>query len=202
MAERQIDKAREAGAPADPTPQESTNESPPVSATTAPTPPSPSAPQPWPHEGSYVRYAMEAGKSFTGSDIGWRAFANASWRYHDGDWTGACDGVVYEGGNATPVHRTYTAAHPPHWPLFDTRSPPAVGEPVQVWILGTCAIGNDTHVFVGGNATTFRAQDESPPFAFSTTWSRSSGLVLSWSETRSGLAPTHDVGWLTATDAP
>lgn len=177
----------------------------------APTPtPTPSTPaaQPWPHEGSYVRYTMERLREFTGtSEQWWHAYANASWTYHDGDWSGSCDGMIYDHTNpynltVVPVHRDYVASSPPHWPPFDTRTPPAVGENVTTWFLSTCAITNATHPFAGGNATTFRASEDDPPFAFRSTWSRETGLVLDWWDQRYGLAPSLNRGGLVATDAP
>lgn len=180
---------------------------PPPSTPTATPPAGTPAPVTWPHEGSFARYNVDVGRSFTGSSQSWRAIANASWTYHDGDWHGTCDATIWDnldgkGVKESHTHRTYSAEHPPHWPLLDTRTPPAVGEQVNAWLLDVCDITSESHTFVGGDATTYRAADDRAPYAFSTTWSRATGLVTGWSATRSGLAPTHNVGTLVATDAP
>lgn len=198
--------------PTEATPTRAHTPTPPPSSTPTPAPPTPTsptppAPTPWPHEGSFVIYTMEHSRSFTGSDQWYRSYANATWTYQAGDWRGTCEGTIYDHRdprtlNVTTVHRAYTASSPPHWPIFDTRTPPAVGQNVTTWFLDTCAIVNETHTFAGGNATTFRAGEESMPFAFNTTWSRASGLVLTWTDARYGLAPNVNVGHLVATDAP
>lgn len=203
MAERQIDQARESSAP-----QESTRDAPPNPSPSASPSPSPRpAPTPWPHEGSHVRYTMEGSKSFTGSTQGWEWHANASWTYHAGDWHGTCSGTFHDhadGGapRVTTFARTYEASHPPHWPILDTTAPPPVGGNVTAWTLRECGIVNETHTFVGAQGGAFHASDDAAPDSFSTTWSRATGLVLTWGAIHGGLAPSGEEGRLVDTDAP
>src|SRR5581483_5816432 len=119
------------------------------------TPPAPSpSPPSWPREGSFVSYTLHEGQSFAGSTQEWESFANVTWTYHDGDWRGVCDGERHDRSDGvtwsnTTLHASFTAAHPPHWPPFDTRAPPAPGEPVTVWYVRGCGLVNETRTFAG-----------------------------------------------------
>lgn len=140
-------------------------------------------------------------------------WANASWTYANGDWTGTCEGkrVARDGGgtwdNAT-LFRTFTAADPPHWPLFDTLALPDVGENVTVWNLYECGIGSMPLPYRGPATETWNGRTI-PSYAagfndgyarrVETEWSQTSGLVLWWDQaTRFTSADLR----LTATDAP
>lgn len=189
----------------------------PTPSASPPTPPPPPPPPPpaWPREGSYVSYSTRTSQSFAGSDQQWKTYANATWTYHDGDWRGECRSTTYDDsdgdGNITIVNETttYSAATPPHWPLFDTRSPPAEGELVDTWYLRGCTIEKDEWYFRGadtheGVATYLASSNpDEPPYDFKTEWSQESGLVLYWSKYRfMTSAPFSTVGELTSTDAP
>lgn len=149
-------------------------------------------------------------QSFSGTDQGWKSWANASWRYSNGDWRGTCvkhtrgtdvDGEEYDRTETF----TYSASDPPHWPIFNTRDPPDVGEPVTTWTLRGCTIDEDEWPYRGladGYHSASSNPDE-PPFDFRTKWSARSGLVTEWSLVRyMTQAPFSSVGRLTATDAP
>lgn len=189
---------------------------PPPTAPASPTPPAPApaspspSPQPWPREGSHVSYESNVSQSFSGSDQGWRSWANATWTYRSGDWTGVCvRHTVGTDAEGKPYERTetftYRASSPPHWPILNTRSPPAVGEDVRTWTLRGCTIENSTWPYrgiVGGYHMASSNPDE-PPYDFRTTWSTKSGLVVEWSLQRyMTQAPFSSVGRLTSTDAP
>ena len=193
--------------------------SPPV-ATPTPTPPPPTPPTPeaWPREGSHVKYEVQKRQSFSGTEQGHRMYANLTWTFSGGDWRGECVGQTYstdaEGVETVREERvTYSAASPPHWPLFNTRNPPAVGEEVTTWTARGCTLDQDTWPFRGaGTATvdgrtveTYRASanPDEPPYAFDTEWSKKTGLVLEWHLQRyMTQAPFSHEGRLVSTDAP
>ncbi|HUR68908.1 MAG TPA: hypothetical protein VM370_06645 [Candidatus Thermoplasmatota archaeon] len=142
----------------------------PTSPTPSPSPPPTPSARPWPVKGSFVRVHVAGPESE----------AAALWTYSGKDWSGRCE---RDGEDPVP----YTSKDPPHWPLFDTRSPPPEGESVKVWYLEGCSIVNRTATYSGG----FAAQASS----FETTWDSATGLVLSWDA-------DGDRGRLVATDAP
>ncbi|HET6405493.1 MAG TPA: hypothetical protein VFH78_12675 [Candidatus Thermoplasmatota archaeon] len=178
--------------------------------TSAPTP----APTAWPREGSHVSYAMRESQSFSGSDQQWRTYANVTWTYADGDWRGECVATTHDdsdGDGRVEVReerRTLSASSPPHWPLFNTRDVPAVGEPVTTWRMDGCDIeseewpyrGTDTHA--GAPTHLAASNPDEPPYDFRTEWSEKTGLVMHWSKYRyMTSAPYSTVGELTSTDA-
>jgi hypothetical protein len=127
-------------------------------------------------------------------------YANATWTYHDGDWTGSCsqqDDSWWQSNDTwynTTTTFAYSPQHPPHWPPFDTKSPPAVGQNLTTWFLSGCAIQSSTNMYNGtGTASTtvngapttvptFTAVEYPTyaPYSFSSAWRQDSGLVLSW----------------------
>src|SRR5581483_7370248 len=191
-----------------PAPGPAPSPTPPPPAPRPSTPPAPSpSPPSWPREGSFVSYTLHEGQSFAGSTQEWESFANVTWTYHDGDWRGVCDGERHDRSDGvtwsnTTLHASFTAAHPPHWPPFDTRAPPAPGEPVTVWYVRGCGLVNETRTFAGPAQATvpapggaravdaYRATGDptDEPFSFQTEWSSTTGLVLSWSWARGGSA--------------
>jgi hypothetical protein len=114
------------------------------------------------------------------------------------------------------MHADFTPAHPPHWPPFDTRTPPAAGQDVTVWHVRGCILTSETRTFAGSAQATvttssgaravdaYRAVGDPAdmPFSFQTTWSARTGLVLDWDWARSGSAPHAFSGRITDTDAP
>jgi hypothetical protein len=198
-------------APTPPSPSPSPSPNPAPSPTPPPTAPSPPPTPTWPREGSTVSYTIESGKGFT--DYGEDVYANATWRYHDGDWRGSCDAQVhqqFEDGNGawtynnSTFHVDYTPANPPHWPLFDTTSPPAVGGDVLVWSMEGCTIVNETMVYNGTATTpewgtTHTAHDtdiaEQNYSSFRTWWRTDTGLVDAWSW---GRLHSYSIGHLTS----
>lgn len=217
--------------PATPTPVASTPPPPPPSPTPpapSPTPPPPSptpptpAPAAWPHEGSYVRYAATASRSSYDGGYQQRDRAEATWTFTNGDWRGTCaiqtsEYVSHRGWENRTGTRAYSPASPPHWPLFDTRSPPAQGEAVTVWYLDGCLPTSEEGDFAGTDteATTRNGQPAqaatyvavepagSEMQDLRTEWSRASGLVLTWSYQRMGSSMTATfAGHLVDTDAP
>lgn len=196
--------------------------------TPAPTPAPAPAPAPtpaptpvaWPVEGSYVRYAVEGGQSIPST------FTNASrvvasWVYRDGDWRGSCEGTYAHDWNDADqpdrtgtLSRTYRASAPPHWPLFDTKTPGAAGSPVTAWVLSDCDIVTENLVYetVGrtqgirnGQLVTTDAHFAVEPADASgysdhrTAWDTDTGLVLWWQIQHSKSGTT---GRLLDTDAP
>lgn len=131
-------------------------------------------------------------------------WANASWTYTNGDWHGACDEQTYSytwSSYQTPDwhnstrHVVYDAAHPPHWPPFDTTTPPAAGSTLKTWYLQGCTIeAVDFQVFAGTDSEpvsvngqtrtvpTFLATDthDGSPNDFHSEWRRDTGLVVMW----------------------
>lgn len=209
-----------------PTPPPPSSTPPPPAPTPTPSPPTPTpsptpAPQAWPHEGSYVKYRIDSGGSAPDGSWSERTQATASWTYHNGDWTGSCEGTHAEywafndSWTNSTRHASYTAAHPPHWPPFDTKTPPAVGQPVVGWGLSGCAIekkdydldftGSESEpVIRNGQAAlvaTYKAESpaDSVPRSFVTEWMRESGLVAYW---HWQYHYAHDFGDLIDTDAP
>lgn len=196
---------------------------PPPATPPPPVTPPPARPAPWPVEGSRVSYAATASR--LGNDGGYEriVYANASWTYRDGDWTGTCTADVHERvAQAGWTHRTatraYTAESPPHWPLFNTRSPPAAGGAVQAWYLEGCAIEHADGMVYAGTDTEAVIRDGQPVLvathvavapetagsqSFRTEWSSERGLVLAWDWTRwSGAMSSRFEGRLVQTDAP
>ena len=129
-----------------------------------------------------------------------RTYANATWTFTNGDWRGTCDGTRYEQfrdqpETATPIHRDFVASSPPHWPIFNTQSPPAAGGEVEAWFLKGCFIQSLERRYVGTDteattvngaprtANTHAAEDwdDGSPDDFRTEWSRAEGLVVYWS---------------------
>ena len=163
-------------------------------------------------QGSFVGYQDFYGTSAPDGSWFREERANASWRFADGDWTGACDVNIVEhwAWNGTwddrTEHAVYTAAHPPHWPPFDSTDPPAVGSWLSTWFLDGCTIthtdwidaGTSTaNVTVNGHAqpvATFVATDthDGSPNDFRSDWRQDSGLVVSWHWSQSNTA--HDGG--------
>lgn len=203
------------------TPPPPTATTPPPTATTPTTPAQP-PPAAWPREGSYVKYYVENRQSFSGSPQGWEKYANLTWTYTNGDWRGVCEGdnhATDHNGVTTVEHFRveYTASDPPHWPLFNTRNVPAVGEEVEAWNTRACRIESETWTYMGTETheasvngqvrtvPTHRAQsvESDMPFNYRTEWSTSTGLVLYWSHSRSpSQAPSSATGQLIDTDAP
>jgi hypothetical protein len=203
---------------------------PPVSSpppTAGPPPPSPSpappptpAPSPapapaWPHEGSYVSYTDESHTGCPNGCYQQDVYANATWTYHDGDWSGTCDQQMHQWwqGNDTwyntTQHFVYSAAKPPHWPLFDTTNPPAKGGNVTAWLLNGCRIESRGMVYNGTvvskeygqvNEATDTPEAEANYSDFLSWWSPRTGLVDAWSWY--ALEATAMWGHLTRTDAP
>lgn len=177
----------------------------------SPTPTSPTPAQAWPHEGSFVKYSTDSGASAPDGSWWQRSFTNVTWTYTNGDWHGVCDGTrtdhYGEQVNVTTLHATYSASHPPHWPITDTRSPPAVGEPVTGWSVDECNINKlDYDLLYHGPSTenglpTFTAvsPQDGVPREYSTEWRQGSGLVVTWMWQHHY---SHEAGRLTATDAP
>lgn len=204
-----------------PTPSEPTPPSPtPPPPSTPPTPPPPSTtpppPQPatWPREGSHVSYAMRSGWSIPDGTGGGVTYANVTWTYTNGDWRGACSWQSYERSDWTdPEWRNttgetvFSASSPPHWPPFNTKNPPAVGERVTVWHLDGCTIESRDMIYSGVQDSRWgRVHDaddervaEENYSDYDAVWDPETGLVLQWSWARrnSGLS-----GVVTSTDAP
>jgi hypothetical protein len=167
-----------------------------------------------------VTYRIDSGSSVPDGSGFERVFANASWTFTQGDWHGTCDAHViswYEfhepQWNNSTYHVVYDAAHPPHWPLFDTTTPPAVGATVTGWYLQGCGIESNTYDFVfrgsdalsvpghAGPLATYNATspDDGVPRDHRTQWLQGSGLVvyalMQWHY-------SHAWTELTGTDAP
>lgn len=218
--------------PAGPTP--STPPPPPPASTTPPSPtPTPPPPPPtptptptptaWPRDGSFVTIAIEGRQSFSGTDQGWTQTARATWTYRDGDWHGACEGTRTsrdaEGQTTTTTFsHAFTASDPPHWPLFNTKTPPVLGEDVDTSFMSGCAIEQEAYTYRGPDTepatvsgaprvarTHVATSDEGDiPYDFRTEWSQTTGLVLTWSKVRGygTQAPWSTSGRLVDTDAP
>ena len=195
--------------PPEPTPAPTPAPTPPPTPTPTPPPPTPTPPPPaWPREGSRVTVRGDAGESIP-STFNNRSTWEATWTYRDGDWHGTCSGswehTWYNGTvERGSFSRALEASDPPHWPLFNTRSPPAVGEEMTVWIMWDCRITQERMVYAGtedGGAVHLATEpDEASPYsAFETRWSAGSGLVLSWEWARSHSGTR---GQLVDTDAP
>lgn len=170
-------------------------------------PPTP-APYQWPTEGSHVSYAARSSSAAEGyEDV---ARVNVTWRFVGGDWRGECvgertefvDGRTPSEWTNTTFSRTFSAASPPHWPLLNTRSPPAPGGEVQASWMDACDIQAEATTYVGtdteGAYATHLAQTSLDRYDFRTEWMRESGLVVTWSFWR-GMRHFH--GALTGTDA-
>lgn len=187
---------------------------PPPASTPAPTPAPTPPPEPtsWPREGSHVTIEATAGESYP-STFSNSSRSTATWTYRDGDWHGTCSGdwtQTWENGTVErgTFSATFDASSPPHWPLFATTSPPAVGSEVDTWVLWDCRIsgqtmrysGTETH---GGFGTTHNADDEQIAEEnysdFDEWWDPGTGLVLEWSWSRSHSGTS---GRVVSTDAP
>jgi hypothetical protein len=194
----------------------------PVAPPPSPTPPSP-APTAWPHEGSHVRYTATVVRNSYDGGYRQEDSAEATWTFTGGDWRGTCtvhtrEFVSGRGEQESTGTRTYSASSPPHWPLFNTKSPPAEGQPVTVWYLDRCAIESMDAAFAGTDtepttrmgqsvqAATYVASEPagtSENQGLRTEWSRASGLVVTWSHQRMGSVMTTTFqGELMDTDAP
>lgn len=192
--------------PPEPTP------TPTIVPTPTPTPPPPPPPPPaWPREGSYVQYTTRWGQSFGGSDQFTEKYANLSWTFTNGDWRGTCIAEEHEDldGDGVVEHHVsqvnYTSSSPPHWPLFNTRDVPAVGEDVVAWTARGCTLENETWTYQGiqDGVHVATSTEEDVPFHFRTTWDTSTGLVREWHWSKApSSAPSSNTGRLTATDAP
>lgn len=173
--------------PPTPTPTPPTKTSTPATPTPTP-PPAPTRPAPraWPEDGSFVR--LDANMTSGGDRT--RVWAN--WTYVDGDWRGVCEGVTIErDGDVERIQERYRASDPPHWPLMDPRSPPAVGSSVQTWWLEGCDIRSAPREYEGVSG----GRHEATSRGFHTAWDATTGLVVGWSSASSS-------GRLVATDAP
>jgi hypothetical protein len=130
-------------------------------------------------------------------------WANATWTWHNGDWTGSCTAHAMTETNGNWTNTTsqtqYTPAHPPHWPLFDTTHPPAVGGTIQAWTLERCSIISGNHTFQGRQGNAYLASDTYGNGNFQTHWDPATGLVIDW---KSQGAASSSSGQLTKTDAP
>ena len=160
--------------------------------------------------------SIRTSQAFAGSDQQWKTFANATWTYRNGDWHGECVATIHDDsdGDGTVEIReeraTFSASSPPHWPLFNTRSPPAVGERVTTWYMHECEIRSDEDWYYRGTdehngvATHLASSNvDEPPYDFKTEWSQENGLVLYWQKYRfMTSAPYSTRGELTSTDAP
>lgn len=144
----------------------------------------------------------------------------ATWTYRDGDWHGTCEGTSEHdwdewmeeelgyNDTTTTFARTFSASDPPHWPLFNTRNPPAESDDVEVWLMWDCRITSETMVYTGvvdhdraGRA--HRADDtqeaEENYSDFTAFWDTDTGLVLSWGW---GRRHSGTSGEVMETDAP
>ena len=167
-----------------------------------------------------MRYSAESSRSSYDGAYSQDDRATFVWTYTDGDWIGTCtmqteefvDGRGWRNGTST---HTFSAASPPHWPPMNTRSPPAEGQPVGVTYLDGCGIAQDSMPYAGTDTQsttqdgrTVQADTHVASFSnengdFRTEWSRSHGLVLTWSHTRMGGTMVMSFhGSLTDTDAP
>lgn len=158
-----------------------------------------------------MTYTTRVGQSFAGSDQDYETYANLTWTYTNGDWRGECVAQRHDdmdGDNVYVVEErrvTYSSSNPPHWPLMNTRNPPAVGEEVNSWTSDACALEMETWTYAGLSNGVHRAEstDADRPYHFVTTWDADSGLVLTWHHSKEGSsAPRSNVGRLVATDAP
>lgn len=200
--------------PTDPTPPPSDPTPPPSDPTPPPSDPTPPPEPAWPREGSIVRYRITSGESGPGSFVN-TSGSIATWVYRDGDWHGTCEGswelhwAEGSGQNDTngTFSRAYEASDPPHWPPLNTRTPPAVGEPVDVWIMWDCDLREVGMVYSGLTESSWgrvhhaddTAEAEAHYSDFDTWWDPEIGLVLGWSWARSHSGTR---GELIETDAP
>lgn len=187
--------------PPDPTP------TPPIP-TPSPTPTPTLPPNDWPREGSTVSYQATYATGAPDGSFFQEAIATATWSYANGDWTGACDGETREywasndsWQNGTR-HVAYSGANPPHWPPFNTKTPPPQNEPVRTWFLRGCDITfADFQVYAGtdteNGVATFVATDnnDGSPNEFRSEWRQDSGLVVTWDWQQRN---THTTGRLTS----
>ena len=209
-----------------PTPPPATTTPPPSPPPAQPTPPTqptqPTQPPPdtsWPREGSHVRYEARASRSSYDGEYSQEDVSTVTWTFTGGDWRGVCTNQKTEHVNGNWQNSTSTrqldASTPPHWPPMNTRSPPAVGQPVDVWYIDACSPSDWESVFTGsateqttrnGQSVTvasYAADMSAENQAFATEWSQSHGLVLKWSHWRSGGAMSSGFsGRLVDTDAP
>lgn len=208
--------------PPTPSPSPTTPTAAPTPTTPAPAPTPDPQPDPWPREGSYVSYAFRVSQSFSGSEQGFDERGTIRWTYTNGDWRAVCEGsrtsTADDGSTSEESFREeISSATPPHWPLMNTRSPPAEGERVEVWYTRGCDRDSDSYPFIGRDTepttvdgaqrtvSTFkaRADDSDVPYDYVTEWSTETGLVIHWSLSRyMTAAPYSTSGELTDTDAP
>lgn len=193
-------------------------QAPPPTPTPSPSP-APAQPAAWPRDGSYVTYQYRTHSGSPDSSYSETEDATVRWTYHDGDWTGVCawetdEFVRDRGWENTTGTETLTAGDPPHWPPFNTRTPPAQGEPVKTWLVTDCSpVPQDFMRYAGAEtesatvqgrpvqAPTHLAEDpnDGSPSDFRSEWSRGTGLVLYWEWQRSY---SNLSGRLVDTDAP
>jgi hypothetical protein len=185
-----------------------------------PTPPPPTPPAPdddpeepdpdvWPREGSTVTVRGTAGESFP-STFDNSSEWTATWTFEDGDWRGECEGSyehdwdegISEEDTSGTFRAEFTASDPPHWPLFNTRDVPDVGDEIEVWIMWDCDIRQETMIYSGienGFHTADDTQEAEENYSdFNTRWDPETGLVLDWSWSRSHSGSSGTV----ETDAP
>lgn len=139
---------------------------------------------------------------------------SATWTYRDGDWRGTCGGTWHHDWyDDTPDRtgtftRTFEASNPPHWPLFNTRSPPAPGSPMMVWVMRDCEIfstekvytGTETHPTWGLQHNADDTQEAEDHYSdFDAWWDPDTGLVHAW---RWAQLHGGSSGQVTSTDAP
>lgn len=185
--------AEPATPPPTPVPTPPSTPEPTPTPTPTPTPATAPTPEPWPREGSGVTYSVESGASSPDGYYSWEANTTVVWTYSNGDWKGACDGALSEqtAGNRTnsELHETFTVANPPHWPLFATTTPPAVGQLVTGWGISACSIekidydleysGPSQTVVGGATLPTFTAKtpNDGVPRDLTMEWLQGTGLV-------------------------
>ncbi|HEX2021920.1 MAG TPA: hypothetical protein VHH36_04360, partial [Candidatus Thermoplasmatota archaeon] len=192
---------------------------PPPPPVTSPTPPPPTpsptpsptpTPTSWPREGSHVSYRVHVGEGSPDGSYDADRWTNITWTYANGDWRGECVGQKRERLRDQPeqwteLRATFTASDPPHWPPFNTKSPPAVGGTVEAWFLQGCGFNRLDREYAGTDsrdgAPTFVATDfdDGSPDDFRTEWSQRTGLVLEWDWSQ---RHTRTTGRMTSTDAP
>ena len=214
--------------PPAPTPPPPAPTPPPPTPTTAPTPPPPSPTPPpptptppppsWPQEGSYVRYRVTMDEGSPDGSFNADTDTVVSWTFTNGDWRGVCEGTRTtqyrdEAPTTETLHREITVDSPPHWPLFNTKSPPAPGGTVTAWFMKGCDIQQLERRYVGTDAESVTVSgatrsvdthlaedfDDGSPDDFRTEWSQDVGLVAYWDWAQRN---THTRGDLLDTDAP
>ena len=183
----------------------------------SPSAPRAGGPEPWPREGSFLRYEVRAGGGSPGGDYREWSEAEVTLRHEEGAWVATCVGArhVYAthedpaGGTTVTPYRLEAPLAPPVAPT-DVKA----GEPVAFPTLGPdCQPSGESSVVVGrtrhatlrdGAPVEMRAWSLSTDHGcgcMSTTaaWSVREGIVLAWDF--AGRA-SHASGRLVDTDAP